>query len=174
MRALLCAAILSFLMVMGAPGFGTERILRPDVVAVRSVYEAFAWEAVIDAPAPGTSLVEQSPSVLMRYFTPELTALILRDRECVARTREICNLDFLPLWDSQDASGATVTLADGPDLGEVLVKVRYPPPEAEKKLVFRLANGSTGWKIADIVYEGVEGNVNGTISLSRLLGRRSN
>jgi len=174
MRSFLPAAIIAVLALMCGGGIASGReAIRADVGVVRSLYEAFAWEAVLEDWGQEQTLVVQPRPVLLRYFTPKLSELILQDRECVARMQEICNLDFLPLWDSQDPTGATVTIAGGSDPGEVLVKVRYSPNE-ERKLVFRLANGSDGWRIEDIVFEGwagLGGDEKGRMSLSRLLAR---
>jgi len=150
----LAIALVSLLALASNVGFATgSDSARADVNVVRSLYDEFAGEAVLEDPETQKPLLDQSGVVLMRYFTPELSALILRDRECAARTREICNLDFSPIWDSQDPSGATVKMAGEPTLGSVRTTVGYPNGE-RRELVFQLTKTSVGWRIADIVYAG--------------------
>lgn len=148
----LASALVFTLALSSSIGFAKgNNSVRADVEVVRLLYDEFAGEAVLEDPATQRTLLEQPRIVLLRYFTPKLSMLILRDRECAARTREICNLDFSPMWDSQDSIGATVKLASEPALGKVRVTVRYPNGE-KKALVFRLTQTSVGWRIADIVY----------------------
>jgi hypothetical protein len=150
----LAIALVSLLALAGNAGFATENnSVRSDVNVVRSLYDEFAGEAVLEDPEMQKSLLDQSQVVLLRYFTPELSALILRDRECTARTQEVCNLDFSPIWDSQDPTGATVKMTGESILGKVHATVRYPNGE-RRELVFRLTKTSMGWRIADIIYAG--------------------
>jgi hypothetical protein len=39
---------------------------------------------------------------LSKYFDKELTALFIKDDECVKREQGVCNLDFDPIYDAQD------------------------------------------------------------------------
>jgi hypothetical protein len=151
-RLSLASALLFLLALASNVSFATGSAgIRADVNVVRSLYDEFAGEAVLEDPETQRSLLDQPRVVLLRYFTPELSALILQDRECAARTQEICKLDFSPIWDSQDPSGATVKMAGEPTLGGVRTTVSYPDGE-RKELVFRLTNTSVGWRIADILY----------------------
>jgi hypothetical protein len=147
-------ALVSLLALASSFGFATENnSVRADVNVVRSLYAEFADEAVLENPETQKPLLDQSRAVLLRYFTSELSAHILRDRECAARTQEICNLDFSPIWDSQDPTGATVTMTGESALGKVHATVSYPNGE-KRELVFRLTKTNVGWKIADIIYAG--------------------
>lgn len=152
LRVLLLLASMLFVDLMASDGFAAEEgAVRQDVNVVRALYEDFAGEAVLDSPEAQKQLLDQPQAVLERYFTPELALLIRQDRECVARTREICQLDFSPIWDSQDPSGATVNIAGKPIVGEVVAEVRYPNGET-RKLLYRLSKVRAAWRIADIVY----------------------
>lgn len=148
---LFAAALASLLLLASLPGFATQSTgVRADVGVVRSLYAEFAGEAVLEDPTTQTVLLDQSRTVLLRYFTTHLSTLIVRDRECGVRTGEVCHLDFSPIWDSQDPTGATVTLAAAA-LGTVRASVRYPAGE-QRILVFQLTQTSSGWRIADVVY----------------------
>ncbi|MEO8803741.1 MAG: hypothetical protein ABI304_12905 [Rudaea sp.] len=149
------AIALACLLALGSGvGFARQsKAVRADVTVVHALYDEFAGEAVLEDPETQKPLLDQSRVVLLRYFTPELSALILRDRECAARTREVCNLDFLPIWDSQDPMGATVKMAGEPAVGKVRATIRYANGE-KRILIFRLAQTSVGWRIADVIYAG--------------------
>lgn len=148
----LAIALASLLAMVGSVSFAKENSgVRADVNIVRSLYEDFAGEAVLEDPETQKPLLDQPRLVMLRYFTPELSALILRDRECAVRTQEVCNLDFSPIWDSQDPIGATVKMAGESTLGKVRATVRYPNGE-KREMVFRLTKTSVGWRIADIIY----------------------
>ena len=124
----------------------------PQVAVVRSLYERFAAEAVLDQPSASGELVDQPMSVLSLYFDKPLATLWMQDRECVKRTHEICRLDFLPLWDSQDPSGATVSIQ--PDTGKNSVQAVIVYGGTEKRVVhYRLVHTPAGWRIHDIEFE---------------------
>ena len=153
-KTILAIALVSILALLGRVGFamGNDSV-RADVKVVRSLYEKFAGDAVLEDPLPQKDLLEQSRVVLLRYFTPELSSLILRDRDCAARNQGICGLDFSPIWDSQDPTGVTVKMTGESALGQVHVTVRYPNGE-KRDLVFRLIKTNAGWRIIDIIYSG--------------------
>jgi hypothetical protein len=128
-------------------------VIRPDVATVRALYSDFAEEAIFEEPMSRKSVMGQPKGALTRFFTPELSALIVQENDCAARAREICNLDFSPIWDSQDPTGATVSIAKRSELGSVVVEIHYPDKEV-RRLIYQLAKGATGWRIADISYSG--------------------
>ena len=167
LRGLFLLTSLFLVGLIARDGLAVEgRGIREDVSVVRSLYDDFAGEAVLDEPGTRKQLLDQSQVVLARYFTPELSLLIRQDRDCAARTREICKLDFLPIWASQDPTGATVKIAGESTLGEVVADIRYPNGE-KRKLIYRLKKVQAGWRIADIVY------VDDGESLSRILSAKN-
>ncbi|MCU0618213.1 MAG: hypothetical protein MUD17_14170 [Gemmatimonadaceae bacterium] len=107
-----------------------------------------------------------SRAQLARYFDGRLLDLWLRDRECVTRQREICNLDFAPLWDSQDPAGTTVRVLAGDRANHVVVELRQPASAEVVRLQFELVRSAVGWRIRDISKPTVW-------SLVDLLSRRS-
>jgi hypothetical protein len=119
---------------------------------VHKLYRDFAWEAVISNPED-KGLSEQPKTMLERYFTSRLTDLILEDRACMARTKGICNLDFLPLWDSQDPAGASdmeITSGRG---NTVNVEFKYQSDGSKIKIVYQTTKVSGAWRISDIRYK---------------------
>jgi hypothetical protein len=118
---------------------------------VAKLYKDFAWEAVAGhAEKPG--LIEQPRAILNRYFDDTLTALILEDRKCVERTKEVCRLDFSPIWDSQDPNATKVNVVGSSD--PAVVKVSFTDPESgtSTTLSYRMVKTKDGWRIHDIDY----------------------
>jgi hypothetical protein len=130
----------------------------PPVVAdavVSQLYRDFAWETVSDhAEKPG--LIDQSRSVLSRYFDDGLTNLILADRACAERTHEVCRLDFSPIWDSQDPAASGVKVSATKDPSVVKVRFRNPASGEVTELLYRMTKTQTGWRVHDIVYKSHE------------------
>jgi hypothetical protein len=128
---------------------------RRDVVI--ELYRAFAWDVLFipDESLKGpqwTSVSQQSLSMLRLYFDPELAQLIVSDRECVRRTHEICNLDFDPIFDGQDNSGASnlTVVAAGAD--KVVASFTYFSDSSHMKLVYTVKRAPGGFRISDIEY----------------------
>lgn len=149
-------------MSLAAPVFSAE-IHSPQVTVVRDLYQAFAYEAVLEESA-AAGLIEQPRDVLLRYFTPGLADLLLRDQQCTISTHEICRLDFLPLWGSQDPAGATVLVKPGTSVNSVVAVLHYPSTQME--LTFYVTQTKAGWRIQDIAYDG------GRFSLKETLGSK--
>jgi len=122
----------------------------PQVAAVSKLYEAFAYEAVVDFPvAPG--FIDESKEVLLRYITPELYELIHRDRVCTITKHEICRLDFVPLWGNQDPIGTTVSFEPGESRNTVVANLRIGSNSS--KLIYSLVQTKDGWRVDNITYE---------------------
>lgn len=124
------------------------------VDTVYRLYQAFAWEAVIAGPDYATPFIEQPEAVLNQYLTQELMVLLVQDRECVARTEEICRLDFSPLWMSQDPAAMGLTIVQASRPGEVSVSYRFPGSDEKTSMRYRLVEDSEGWRVSDVLYEG--------------------
>jgi hypothetical protein len=126
----------------------------PGLDVVARLYRDFAWEAVVETPIwRGHELLDQPRAVLARYFDDDLVRLWLADRACEARTHEICKIDFMPIWDSQDPSGTFVNIAPTEDSTVVTVELRHPYNQL-KLLHYRLVKTAAGWRIHDIVLPG--------------------
>jgi hypothetical protein len=125
------------------------------VEAVTRLYRDFAWEAVFAAPPAGTTGFAQSPrATLIRYVDTTLARLLVADQACLARGQGVCNLDFSPLWGSQDPFVSELEIAA---TGEpTIVRVRYTIPGGDQQVTIdlQLARTTAGWRIRDIFYEG--------------------
>lgn len=120
---------------------------------VEKLYHDYAW-VVLFQDSDFVRLVDQPEKVLLQYFSPSLSGLVIADRQCVEKTKDICKLDFDPLYDSQDSAGAHDLLVD-PTSSANEVQVRFSPRwgSAEvKQLQFKMVKTSVGWRIDDIGY----------------------
>lgn len=146
-------------MLYAVPAFSAEAY-SPQVAAVRNLYRDFAFEARKEYAGPG--FIDQPREVLLRYLTPALTDLLLRDQRCAVTTHEVCRLDFVPLWGSQDPVGASVLVKPGSSANTVVAALHYPSTQTE--LTFYVAQTRAGWRVQDIAYDG------GRSSLKKTLG----
>jgi len=120
--------------------------------AVAKLYQDFAAEAVIESQDfTILDLFSRPKASLARYLDDALVALVLADRECSTRKQEVCNLDFAPIWDSQDMVGTTVKITPGKDPSRVQVELRFPPKEV-RRLTYVMAKTPAGWRVHDIEY----------------------
>lgn len=145
---------LLFLILLGIALFAVSAEAEPYPPKVNSpegvvfkLYQDYAWEAVMAAGYDG--LMQQPPQILKRYFDDNLTALILRDRKC-SEKGEICRLDFVPIWASQDPAAVDLTVEKTKKKDIVKVKFRYPSTNEKIELKYRVTNTPRGWRVSDI------------------------
>ncbi len=123
------------------------------IQVVAKLYRDFAWEAVIDEPRSAShTLLSQPRAVLELYFDAKLSSLIFEDRQCVTQTREICKLDFSPIWASQDPGATELKIVSGSKPNIVSVKFRHPGNGETIELSYFMARTKLGWRVSDIRY----------------------
>lgn len=93
--------------------------------------------------------MQQPPKILKQYFDENLTALILRDRKC-SEKGEICRLDFVPMWASQDPAAVDLTVEKTGKKDIIKVQFRYPSTNEKIELKYRVTKTPNGWRISDI------------------------
>ena len=131
------------------------------VAAVAKLYRDYAWEAVVEEPNfDDAGLLEQSESVLARYFDKQMVSLILRDKRC-ALAHGSCRLDFDPIWNSQDPMAKELKVLPTDDPATVSVQFVYAGDNTPIKLTYRLIQTGGGWKITDII--GTYGSLRGIL-----------
>lgn len=131
-----------------------QGVLPPSPAAVVArLYEDFACEAISDRGCPeGRALVDLTRPALASYFDDQLVDLWLADRNCVARTREICNLDFDPVWASQDPVGTSFKVIPTAHPTIVNVELLHAPSGDHKVLHYTVVRTAAGWRIHDIAH----------------------
>lgn len=124
--------------------------------AVAKLYQDFAAEAVIDTQDYTIlDLFSRPKASLARYLDEGLVALVMADRACSEKKQEVCNLDFAPIWDSQDMVGTTVAIAEGKDPSRVQVEL-HMPPKTVRRLTYVMTKTPAGWRVHDIEYDSHE------------------
>jgi hypothetical protein len=154
MTVLLCALGLS----PSAPS-QAQAVAAPGtaVSAVAKLYQDFAAEAVIDSPELSIEdLFGRPKTTLARYLDDALVSLVLADRACSRRTQEVCNLDFSPIWDAQDAVGTIVRISEDKDPSRVHVELQTPDHKDVRRLTYRMLKTPAGWRVHDIEYDSHE------------------
>lgn len=156
-------------LILSCMAFATSapRVSDERVALVGKLYKEFAWQALASSDHVfGKSLAKQDSSVLRRYFDRELALLLVADQRCVARTSEPCNLDFDPIFASQDPAAADLSIRSmGNDI--VAVEFTYPSSGEKVRLEYRLTRSENGWRISDIRYPGMP-----PATLKQLLARQ--
>jgi hypothetical protein len=159
--AMICASIspkLRPLLTLFVLAFASFPVLAADgsvssKVVVEKLYEDYAWVVLFKDPG-FVSLTDQPETELLRYFSPSLSGLMHADHRCVVETKDICRLDFDPIYDSQDPSGAH-DLHVAPTGHANDVQVSFLPrwgAASAKQLQFKIVNTPAGWRIDDITY----------------------
>ena len=123
------------------------------VAAVVKLYRDFAWGAVSDDPELSQlDLFGRSQAEMARYLDSKLIALVMQDRACSRKTQGVCNLDFSPIWDSQDPVGTTVKIKPTPDSNVVAVTLTFRDQDRKSELQYVMTKSTAGWRVRDIRY----------------------
>ncbi len=120
---------------------------------VEKLYQDYAWVVLMDN-SDLVGLADQPEIELSKYFTASLSSLISKDHKCAEETQDVCNLDFDPIYDSQDPSGThQLRIEQMNHASEVRVTFlpRWSSP-AVTELRFKMIDTPTGWRIDDIYY----------------------
>lgn len=166
MRNRLLGAMSLALYVLVLPA-AAEHTPNEQVVIVANLYKAFAWQALSNAnDIFGKPLSQQERPILQRYFDEELASLLVEDRQCIGQTGEICNVDFDPIFASQDPAAIALSIRSAPN-DIVAVEFTYPSSGEKVRLEYQLAKSQAGWRISDIRYPGMS-----DASLKQLLARK--
>ncbi|MBL8512632.1 MAG: DUF3828 domain-containing protein [Betaproteobacteria bacterium] len=150
---------------MAAHAESPAAAIRPVV----QLYSDFAASAVLKEPKPQW-IIDQTDAVWSRYFSDELVRLLRRDLECTNRTKEICRLDFDPIWASQDPAATQLRIVAGKRDREVDVSFVYPGSQHKKTLRYEVSKHRGKWRTDDITYVDIK-YVDMGIGLRELLQR---
>jgi hypothetical protein len=119
---------------------------------VAQLYKAYAWEEDASSNSNRRTLVQEPREVLTQYFDNKLTGLILKEQACVKKTKEICGLDFPPIWASQDPSVSkklNISTTNNPEI--IVVAIHYVENKP-LKLTYHVVETKAGLRISDIEY----------------------
>lgn len=160
-------AALSLILFCMSTATAAPRVADERVAVVGNLYKAFAWQALSSSDDVfGKPLTEQEGAVLLRYFDRELTSLLVDDHRCAVTTGELCNLDFDPIFASQDSAATDLSIRSLAN-NTVAVEFTYPSSGEKIRLEYRLTKNENGWRIGDILYPGMS-----KATLKQLLARK--
>jgi hypothetical protein len=159
--------ILAAALAIGAPCPTLAAGADNEAAVVAKLYKDYAWQAVASQrDLFGEDLAHQSKAVLETYFAPALAGLLVKDGACQMREQGICNLDFDPLFDSQDPRVTDLEVARASP-GTVSVVYKDPVDGKTTRIDFEVARVAGKWKITDVVYRRPE-----KTSLKQVLSRK--
>lgn len=105
-------------------------------------------------PQNGKELSFDDEKTLNRYFVHDLTALFLRNAECVNRTHEVCNLNMDPVYDAQDYDSSPLNLKVkkiNSQNSSLRFRVTFTNL-GRRTVVYELKKATSVWRINDIIY----------------------
>lgn len=137
------AVLLMFLVSCAGPHAAPEEIVETPESLIRTLYDNHRPQF-----EQGLDLADRA--VLTRYFSPALTELFVREAACRERTKEVCNLDFDPIFAAQDFDRQQVDLSIE-QLSPRRFQVTYTNMERRTQ-IYEVLPGSDGVRIDDIVY----------------------
>jgi len=117
---------------------------------IARLYAEYAWETKDDSTGKKEPLFSARRAVMARYLDTALIGAVLADRACQARTGGECNLDFVPIWDSQDPGGVTVHVVATKSPSVVQARLYYPYQKETRVVTYRMRQTSAGWRVADM------------------------
>lgn len=124
---------------------------------VTDIYVAYAWMTVISissTPAP-VPLEEATKIQLEKFFTPDLARAIREDYVCKKTSKEICAIDFVLLFASQDPAVEDLVVEEEEAWAGTHARVCFTEYDKTRKCLFfkgELIKGAP--RIADIIYPG--------------------
>ncbi|AXM21387.1 DUF3828 domain-containing protein [Xanthomonas oryzae pv. oryzae] len=117
------------------------------------IYHDYAWVAVIGDQWKGEGISSQKLPVLQKYFDYRLAALLEKDNECNSRGGRTCNLDFDPIFASQDPAVYDLRVGNLKNNESIDVEFKYPENHERILVKYVVVNSGSGWRVKDICYQ---------------------
>lgn len=121
----------------------------PRVALVANLYREFAWEVVVVEPH-AQPFLSQPETALGKYLAPNLVRLILKDRACAKQRKEVCWLDFSPIWSGNDPAAADLRVTAGGKANEVVVRFTHPYDKKAVEILYDMVQVDGAWRISNI------------------------
>lgn len=122
-------------------------------MVVQRLYQDYAWVVSAKTVRGKRDLIAEPESVLAQYFTDDLVKLIHQDFECARQSSEICNLDFDPIYASQDPKASNLRILGSDKNQNITVQFRYPSTGQAIQVRYKMEMVDRGWRISDICYK---------------------
>ena len=123
-----------------------------NVEFIKRLYEAYAWESTDNSPKGKTPFINEPRAELVKYLEPTLAEALLQDRQCAKQTRQICRLDFSPMWASQDPGARELQVKRGSNASRVKVSFTYPGSGERIVIEYELSVTAAGPRIREVYY----------------------
>jgi hypothetical protein len=153
---IICAAFLLILTVsicLPSLSYANSREYKKPEEVVAWLYRDFSWEVTMgDQYWQNGTLIEQPREVLSQYFSDEMVSLIIKERACVKAKHELCNLNFDPIFVSQDPSAVDLEISHADKSNTVHVRFRYACSQERVNLYFKIEKTARGWRVSNITY----------------------
>lgn len=109
---------------------------------VRTLYKQYPFE--------GDKVIKNEPKeVLEKFLDGNLTALLLKNRECEIREEGLCNISFDVMYAAQDAKITNFRVCAMDSANTVRVQFRNFGKATVVK--YKMTNTEAGWRISDIL-----------------------
>ena len=118
------------------------------VEELKLVNELYKYFSVKPDPKEERNIATQNKAVLLNYFDPELTRLLLKDQACSFKSDGVCNLDFDPIYHSQDNDGCKVKVINDSGIFALINCGNY-----HEKIIYKFSKINGFYKIKDIIYK---------------------
>ena len=119
---------------------------------IERFYARYSWEAS-DSQAKGrTMFIDEPRAELLKYLEPKLAEALFKDRQCAKQTREICSLNFSPMWASQDPGAMELLVQRDNSISRVKVSFIYPGSGKRIVIDYDLTQTTQGPRIKDVYY----------------------
>lgn len=141
------------------------------VSVVYRLYKDYGWVGMFALPEDaerhvGPPLTSQPRRILLRYFNESLARLLVKEEMCLKKSKgSVCNLEFDPLFASQDPSAVSLEIRQT-EPNTVCVNYTTPSSGDEITINYILELHGASWRIKDIIYS----NMN-NLSLKRILSK---
>ena len=123
------------------------------VDVVNALYRNHAWELQDELPKNMILLIDQPILILNTYFTPDLSALIIKNRSYENNTGNICRADFGYLSGSQDPGGiSNIRINAACNNKDVIVLYDQNGQENVMTITFIMVKIKGCYRISDVKY----------------------
>ena len=151
MRRLVAVALVAVGMMVVMASAAERRPATGAEAVVFQLYRDFGFRAVIDeTDFELPLLIDQPRQVLARYFDDELTALLLKNRECDIKSHGVCTLDGDFMLDTNGDPHKHVAILATPDPAVVRVSLYGERDVDRSVLQYTLHKTAAGWRIHDV------------------------
>jgi hypothetical protein len=141
----------ALVMMLFLPKLSVASETSPKQLVVQ-LYHDYAWVVVVGDQWRGRNVADEDVKTLDRYFAPTLVSLLDKDKKCRSGNG-LCNLDFDPIYASQDPAIYALKVISVQGKDEIDVSFKYPETRENVVVKYIMSKAKDGWRIKDICYK---------------------